>query len=150
MAKKESITFHGKTSFLKEIDRRHLRIVLNEIAIENKHSIVSLQYIIVGDEEILRINNEFLNHDYYTDIITFDLSESENQIESEIYISADTVESNSIKFGTPLKQERLRVLFHGILHLIGFSDKGIKAQKVMRAMEDHCLNLYLNSIKHEQ
>jgi probable rRNA maturation factor len=143
MAKKESITFHGKTSFLKEIDRKQLKMVMTEIAKENKFSITDLQYIIVGDEEILSINNEFLQHDYYTDIITFDLSDTKDQIEGEIYISTDTVKSNSIKFGTPLNQERLRVLFHGLLHLIGFSDKGTKAQKVMRAMEDHCLNLYL-------
>ncbi len=139
------ISFHGKVSKLKPINRDLLKLVLHSTAENHGFRIKKVRYILVDDAEILQINNDFLQHDYYTDIITFDLSEMPGKIEAEIYISYDTVLSNSEKFQTSFEHELLRVLFHGMLHLLGFSDKSPKQQKQMRSMEDQCLNLYLKS-----
>jgi probable rRNA maturation factor len=101
-----------------------------------------LSYIFCSDDYLLGINRDFLSHDYYTDIITFDLSESIGRVTGEIYISADRVRDNSVTHGSTLKEELHRVIFHGSLHLCGYKDKTQKDQKIMRQMEDKYLALY--------
>jgi probable rRNA maturation factor len=96
----------------------------------------NLQYVFVNDEHLLQMNQQFLQHDTFTDIITFDLSEEPSTIISEIYISVERVADNAQKFKVDYITELHRVIFHGALHLCGYKDKGAKAKEEMRKMED--------------
>lgn len=98
----------------------------------------NITYIFCSDEKILEVNKEFLQHDYYTDIITFDDTEG-NTISGDIFISLDTVKSNSEKFQTSYLEELHRVIIHGILHLCGLKDKSPKDEKLMREAENQSL-----------
>lgn len=99
-----------------------------------------LCYLFCDDEEILRVNREFINHDYYTDIITFDYTRG-RVIGGDIVISLDTVRSNAELVGASYEQELHRVIVHGLLHLCGINDKGPGEREVMEAHEDHALAL---------
>lgn len=101
-------------------------------------SIAQVNYIFCTDEAILEINRQYLDHDYYTDIITFPYSEG-NDISSDIFISIDTVQSNAHKFETSFETELTRVIAHGFLHLIGFKDKTEEDTLEMRKQEDFCI-----------
>ena len=103
--------------------------------------VADIAYTFIDDEEMLRINNEQLSHDYYTDIITFDDSIG-SLLSAEIVISLDTVASNAEKFGQPYRRELLRVIIHGILHLCGINDKGPGEREIMEAAENRALELY--------
>ncbi|MGE0078388.1 MAG: rRNA maturation RNase YbeY [Bacteroidales bacterium] len=102
-----------------------------------------INYIFCSDSYILELNQQYLDHNYYTDIITFDYCEN-SFISGDIFISIDTVKSNSESFNTSFDHELLRVIIHGILHLIGFTDKTDEDQIKMRSLEDHAISLYLN------
>ena len=108
--------------------------------------IETLQYIFCSDKYILGINKSYLQHDYYTDIISFDLSETKGKLIGEVYISIDRVKDNAKTHKTSLKEELLRVIFHGALHLCGYKDKKPADIKKMRAQEDKWLKSYLKSI----
>ena len=101
-----------------------------------------LQYIFCSDDRLLEINKQFLNHDYYTDIITFNLSGANQPINAEIYISVDRVRENAGDFNSSVPMELHRVIFHGALHLCGYKDKTRKDQTEMRKMEDKYLEMY--------
>ena len=90
------------------------------------------------------MNNEFLQHNYYTDILTFNLSESKKEIIAEIFISIDRVRGNSTLFKSSIKKELHRVIIHGVLHLLGYSDKTKSEKLKMRKAEDKCLSLYFD------
>ena len=92
----------------------------------------------VNDDELLEMNNRFLNHNYYTDIITFDYSRGK-KISGELFISEDRVVENANKETIPFEQERDRVIAHGVLHLLGFKDKTEQEQEEMRLKEDQFL-----------
>lgn len=96
-----------------------------------------------SDEFLLQINREYLQHDYYTDIITFDLSDPGGPVRGEIYISVDRVRENAKDLGTTLRKELLRVIFHGALHLCGYKDKTRQEQARMRDLEEKYLALYI-------
>ena len=100
----------------------------------------SLNFIFTSDDNLLNINKLYLNHDYYTDIITFDNTDSENHIEGDIFISIDRVRENSQKFGATFEEELARVMIHGILHLAGYNDRTKKEKEMMRKMEDQFLS----------
>ena len=103
----------------------------------------SINYIFCSDNYLIEINRFYLNHDDYTDIITFDLSESkQSPTIGEIYISTERVKENANKFNVPIAQEMLRVVFHGALHLCGYKDKFPKDVKIMRAKEQKYLTLF--------
>lgn len=102
----------------------------------------SLAYIFCTDEYLLDINRKFLDHDTYTDIITFDLTGEGELLTGEIYISTERITENALKFGNPYIEELHRVIFHGALHLCGFKDKSATDKKKMREMEDKCLGEY--------
>ena len=113
--------------------------IINLFRKENK-SLESLSIIFCSDDYLLDINRKYLNHDYYTDIITFDLSAGDETI-GEIYISADRITENASKFEVPISTELTRVIFHGCLHLCGYEDKTAQQKKIMRAKENHYLAL---------
>ena len=119
-------------------DRTALKIVLRHLFEQEKQPLRTLQYIFCSDDYLLRINRDFLQHDYYTDIITFQLGEAPDTlgVEGEIYISTDRVRDNARTLGIPVKQELLRVIFHGALHLCGYKDKTPKEESLMRAKEE--------------
>jgi probable rRNA maturation factor len=136
-----TIRFH----FLKKIslkDRQIIRNILTTLFKKERKKLAELQYIFVSDDNLLEINQQFLQHDFYTDIITFPLSEPGQPISGEIYISVDRVRENAREFGNSVKKELLRVIFHGALHLCGYKDKTSKDQAIMRRREDEYLRLY--------
>lgn len=118
---------------------------MKAIAEKEKFSIKELNYIFMTDEELLKINIEYLNHDTYTDIITFDNSEIKGKIESDIFISVERVEANAQKFNTTFENELLRVMAHGLLHLCGYKDKKKTDIEMMRKKEEESLALWLNN-----
>ena len=101
-----------------------------------------INYIFCSDPYLLAINKEYLQHDFFTDILTFDQSGKENEIEADIYISIDRVTDNAETLHISFADELLRVIIHGILHLIGFSDKTESEKTLMREKEDSCISLH--------
>lgn len=138
----EIIQFTGKHRFLNLAQRKQIRSLLNTIAKKNTKAIQSLQYVFVDDQELHQINLDFLKHDTLTDIITFDLGTTSSTIDGEIYISLDRVKENSATLNTLYFEELIRVISHGLLHLIGFKDKTSKDVATMRSKEEECLSLW--------
>lgn len=132
-------------NFLESIDLRdrlRLKQFLGSLFKKEGKTLGELQYIFCSDDYLLGINRQYLNHDYYTDIITFDLSEKGQPINAEIYISVDRVRDNSREYGGTVRAELHRVIFHGALHLCGYKDKTSVQEKEMRQMEEKYLRLY--------
>ncbi|WP_243751614.1 rRNA maturation RNase YbeY [Niastella caeni] len=127
--------------------RTLVKDVIRDLFKKEKTRLETLQYIFCSDEYLLEINKQHLQHNYYTDIITFDLSDKPNAVTGEIYISVDRVKDNAQTYKVPLKHELLRVIFHGALHLCGYKDKSEKDQALMRKAEDKYLQYYLSKIK---
>lgn len=133
-------SFHKKVTLR---ERKRLKHFLAILFKENKQELDRLHYIFCDDEEILGINRQYLKHDYYTDIITFDVREKPSEpMVADIFISVDTVRSNALVQKEPFNRELHRVIFHGALHLCGYNDKTPREQAVMRNMEDQCLLRY--------
>ena len=114
---------------------------LRTVAAKEKQLIQDLNYVFMGDEELLKINMDYLQHNTYTDIITFDHSERKGYIESDIFISMERVEFNAKKFNTSFEDELHRVMAHGLLHLCGYKDKKREEVEMMRKKEEACLRL---------
>jgi rRNA maturation RNase YbeY len=130
-----------KTSVLRQ--RNRLKRFLENKAHIHGRAIEDLNIIFCSDEYLLNMNKDFLQHDYYTDIITFELSDKDSPvIQAELYISLDRVIDNAHQLRVSIKQELHRVIFHGLLHLLGFKDKTQKDQQQMRSMEDQFLKDY--------
>ena len=115
-----------------------IRTWVQTVAADYGRRVGDITYVFVDDEEILRVNREFLQHDYYTDIITFDDSQAD-LISGDLFISLDTVHSNAEEFGFSYEQELHRVIIHGILHLCGINDKGPGEREIMEAAENEAL-----------
>ena len=126
-------------------NKKALQGFINNIFIKEKFKLERLDYIFCSDSFLLKINQSYLQHNFYTDIITFNLSEKELELIGEIYISLDRIKENSIKFKTPYKNELLRVIFHGALHLCGYNDKEKEEIITMRQKENYYLALFLDS-----
>lgn len=137
--KEESIHFFTEDTSYQLRQRSEIRSWLKSIAKKEKYSILELNYIFCSDEYLLQINKDFLDHDYYTDIITFDNSEVRGKIEGDIFVSIDRVRDNAQQQKTSLKDELHRVLTHGLLHLTGYKDKTSEENKTMRKKEDTAL-----------
>ena len=123
-------------------ERKRLKFFLIRIFKEEKQQLADLQYVFCSDEFLLEINRQFLEHDYYTDIITFYLTEKGQPLVAEIYISVDRIRENAKEFNTTQIQELHRVIFHGALHLCGYRDKTNEEKVIMEKMEDKYLRLY--------
>jgi probable rRNA maturation factor len=123
--------------------RTKLKAFIQTLFKKEGRELGNLTYVFCSDEYLLDINRRFLNHDYYTDIITFDISETKLETEGEIYISIDRVKDNAKTLNQTHTREMLRVIFHGALHLCGYKDKSKLQKKEMRMMEDFYLNSFL-------
>ena len=126
------------------IKKREVNQWIKNVANLYNKKVGDIAYIFCSDDEILRINNEYLAHDYYTDIITFDYSE-DNIISGDLFISLDTVKTNAEKYNTEYEQELFRVIIHGILHLCGLKDKTPEDQSKMRDSENRALDLLIKN-----
>ena len=135
------IEFEAKGIEMPEMDIRKISKWIEEVAASHSRRVGNLNYLFVNDEEILVANRQFVGHDYYTDIITFDYSRGD-RISGDIMISLDTVASNAEKFGVSYNRELLRVIIHGVLHLVGINDKGPGEREIMEAAEDAALSLF--------
>lgn len=113
---------------------------INTVAQLHGHKVGNISYGFCSDTHIIEANTQYLQHDYFTDIITFDYSEG-NVISGDLLISLDTVKSNAVQFNTDYTTELHRVMIHGVLHLLGFKDKTDNEQVEMRKREDEALNL---------
>ena len=126
------------------LDRKAVRAWITAVAATYEgRKVGNLNYIFCNDDRILEVNKEFLGHDYYTDIITFDYSEP-GVISGDMYISIETVLTNSSKFQTSDDKGLLRVIIHGVLHLCGMNDKGRGERAVMEAAENRALDMWYN------
>ncbi len=132
--------------FQKQVDlklRKKLKAFIPEIFIFNRKLGGNISFVFCSDEYLLNINKDFLQHDYYTDIITFNLSpKGQATIDAEVYISVDRVKDNAFNLKIPFQVELQRVIFHGILHLCGFKDKSKNDILEMRKKEDECLKKF--------
>lgn len=120
----------------KQVTRQWLR----QQAEREGYAVGELNYIFCSDEHVLQVNRDYLQHDYYTDIITFDQSEEDGKIEGDIFISVERVADNAAQLGVTAEQEMRRVLAHGLLHLCGYGDKTDVEAAQMRAKEDEWLS----------
>lgn len=131
------------------INRKRLKVFLENLFNREGCLLNRITYVFCNDEYLLKINAEFLSHNYYTDIITFDLSEEKGGIIGEVYISSDRVLENSKVHNVSFEQEMLRVMFHGALHLIGYNDKTTTQKKLMRKAEDKYLKRWKKEVSRE-
>ena len=137
-----SIQFLGKSKFISGKQRKTIRQMIETIAHNHGYIIQNICYIFMTDDELLEINQSHLQHDDYTDIITFDLSDTEACIDGEIYISIDRIADNAIKFNCTKEDELIRVISHGVLHLMGYKDKSENDSKKMRDAENLSIKIY--------
>ncbi len=121
-----------------QIKRRETSAWIKAVAAAHGRKVGEVGYLFVNDEKILEVNREYLNHDFYTDVITFDYDEGD-RINGDIVISLDTVRSNAELFGKDYDEELHRVIIHGILHLCGINDKGPGEREQMEAAENEAL-----------
>jgi rRNA maturation RNase YbeY len=141
-----SISFNKADKNATLANRTALKAFIEKAIKKEGLRIETLQYIFCSDKYILGINKSYLQHDYYTDIISFDLSETKGKLIGEVYISIDRIKDNAKTHKTSLKEELLRVIFHGALHFCGYKDKKPSDIKKMRSQEDKWLKSYLKSI----
>ena len=143
----------GSTIFFNNADKstslRHrteLKNFINKQCLKEGVHIQTLQYVFCSDNFLLDINKQYLNHNFYTDIISFDLSDQNGQLIGDVYISIDRVKENAKTEGSLYTHELLRVIFHGALHFCCYKDKKPADAKLMRSMEDKWLKAYLKII----
>ena len=143
MSSNTSIRFFFENRSVALRNRKRLKDFILNLFRKEKKAVGSINYVFCSDKKILEINREFLKHDFYTDIITFDLSETK-KITAEIYISLERVRDNAKAQGTTLTNELLRVIFHGALHLCGYGDKSKAEIEKMREKEEDYLKNWLS------
>lgn len=134
------ITYDAENITLPRLKKRATTAWIQEVAGTYGKEIGNIAYLFCNDAKILEINNQYLGHDYYTDIITFDYCE-ENVLHGDIIISLDTVRTNAEQFGATFEEELYRVIIHGILHLCGIDDKGPGEREIMEQAENQALLL---------
>lgn len=136
--------FYEDTSFV--LDQTDITSSwVEQIIANHSQQAEAINFILCSDEYLLNINRSYLDHDYYTDIITFDNRESaDDDLESDIFVSVDRIKENSKDIGVAFGRELHRVLIHGILHLLGWNDKTDEQKEAMREKEEACLSLHPN------
>ena len=134
-----AVTFDSENIYFPNIKKRETSGWIKKIASSYNKKIGEIAFLFCNDEKILEINRQYLNHDFYTDIISFDYSEGDI-ISGDIFISLDTVRTNSQKYNTDYQEELYRVIIHGILHLCGLDDKLKEDAILMREAENNALS----------
>ena len=134
------ITYNVDGVKMPKIKKRDASAWIRKVAATHGRKVGEIGYMFVDDEKILEVNNEYLGHDYYTDVITFDYDE-DDVINGDIVISLDTVRTNAEQFGKTYDDELHRVIIHGILHLCGINDKGPGEREIMEENENKALAL---------
>ena len=133
-----AITYQTEGIKMPDIKKRETTEWIKAVAATYEKRIGEIAYIFFSDEKILEVNRQYLQHDYYTDIITFDYCEG-NRLSGDLFISLETVKTNSEQFNTPYEEELHRTIIHGILHLCGINDKGPGEREIMEAAENKAL-----------
>jgi rRNA maturation RNase YbeY len=134
------ITYQTDGVHAPKLKKRATSAWIKAVAASYGKTVGDVAYIFCSDERILEVNRQYLQHDYFTDIITFDYTEG-NRISGDLFISLDTVKSNAAQLGTPYEEELHRVIIHGILHLCGLGDKGKGERQLMEQAENKALTL---------
>ncbi len=134
------ITYNSENIAMPKLKKRETTAWIRAVAQTYGYKVGDIGYMFVNDEKILEVNRTYLNHDYYTDIITFDYCE-DKVLHGDLVISLDTVRSNAELFNRPYEDELYRVIIHGILHLCGINDKGPGEREIMEAAENKALAL---------
>ena len=134
------ITYNADGIAMPKLKRRLLNWWIKAVAESYGRKVGEIGYMFVDDAKILAVNNNYLGHDYYTDIITFDYDEGDT-INGDLVISLDTVHTNAAQFGKDYDEELHRVIIHGVLHLCGINDKGPGEREIMEANENKALAL---------
>ena len=138
------ITYQTEGVEMPDIQKRETTAWIKAVAASYGKKIGEIAYIFCSDEKILEVNRQYLQHDYYTDIITFDYCEG-NRLSGDLFISLDTVRTNADQFaGGDYHRELHRVIIHGILHLCGINDKGPGEREIMEEAENRALELAVN------
>ncbi|MDY5126444.1 MAG: rRNA maturation RNase YbeY [Prevotella sp.] len=132
------ITYNAEDICMPAIKKREMNAWIKAVAQKYGRRVGDIGYMFVSDEKILEVNRQYLGHDYYTDIITFDYDEGD-RINGDIVISLDTVATNAEQYGKTYEDELHRVIIHGILHLCGINDKGPGEREIMEAAENEAL-----------
>ena len=132
------ITYNAEAISMPAIKKREMNAWIKAVAQKYGRRVGDIGYMFVSDEKILEVNRQYLGHDYYTDIITFDYDEGD-RINGDIVISLDTVATNAEQYGKTYEDELHRVIIHGILHLCGINDKGPGEREIMEAAENEAL-----------
>lgn len=134
------ITYQTEDIQMPAIKKRETTEWIKVVAASYGKRVGEIAYIFCSDEKILEVNRQYLEHDYYTDIITFDYTEG-NRISGDLFISLDTVRTNAEQFDQPYERELYRVIIHGVLHLCGINDKGPGEREIMEEAENKALAL---------
>ena len=134
------ITYNSEKVKMPKIKKRETTAWIKQVAQSYGKKVGDIGYMFVDDEKILEVNREYLQHDYYTDIITFDYCE-DDELNGDLVISLDTVRTNAELFGKTYEEELYRVIIRGVLHLIGINDKGPGEREIMEAAENKALAL---------
>ena len=140
------ITYNAENVKFPKIKRRETTAWIKKVAASYGRKVGEIGYLFCDDEKILEVNREYLQHDYYTDIITFDYDE-DDIISGDLVISLDTVKTNAEQFGKDYDEELHRVIIHGILHLCGINDKGPGEREIMEREENKALELLTHNFK---
>ncbi len=130
-------------------NRNKLKDFIVEIFKNQNKQLETINFIFTTDKYLLKINKQFLKHNFLTDIITFELSEPKLPVIADVYISIDRIKENSLNLKSGFTTELLRVIFHGVLHLCGYSDKTIVKKKIMTKRENFYLSRYFNSVSRD-
>ena len=133
---------HYKNKNFKISNTREIRALLKKICKKENKKISFINCVFCSDNRLLEINKKYLNHVSLTDVVTFDFTPNKNNLEGDIYISIDRVKENARKYKETFKTELLRIIIHGLLHLIGFSDKTKEEKNTMTLKENEYLSLY--------
>ncbi|WP_071147536.1 rRNA maturation RNase YbeY [Bacteroides ihuae] len=133
-----AVTYQTEDTKMPAIKKKETTEWIKSVAASYEKRVGEIAYIFCSDEKILEVNRQYLKHDYYTDIITFDYCEG-NKLSGDIFISLDTVQTNSEQFHTTYNDELHRTIIHGILHLCGINDKGPGEREIMEAAENKAL-----------
>lgn len=135
------VTYFTEGVDMPAINKQLIKLWLEKVATSHNRKVGEISYIFCSDEKILEVNKQYLQHDYYTDIITFDYCKG-RIISGDLFISLDTVKTNAETFNTPYKEELHRTIIHGILHLCGINDKGPGEREIMEQAENEALAIY--------